>query len=1058
MPAAARHLLGLVSRLAVAGAIIWALSAAVPVAAWADPSGAGEITFQEGLVADGGALADQYQSSVGVEFGAPTPDGDTLGFPGTLPSGTCQAQPTLLTNGYFAPGASPVVQFASRSGGTSGCSSGEFYGARQGFLFHLDDARASLSMMVRAFATQSNETSDVTGAEVIAYDAAGDVVDDVSLNGSQATTWSSVALSTADPTGIQFVAVIGEIDIGAAVGVQIDDVQLPAALAGTLPEFRLAPSTQSQSGDLVEGDTLSVPVQIVRENGSSGTVTVSASDGGSSALSGLTVDQKPAGEPPDTALVQLTARPGQAGASVTVTVSGSGDAGSGALSGPPLTMTFAVQRDLTLTGQSATVAPLCHASAGLVLHVAGQTAMNVVVAGPAYSQTVAVTGPGDYPVDNELVPNYLSGSIVHLDYAAAQSLPLGQPPQFATSSTTVTFSQPTPAGTVSSGSSYTTALEAGLYPEASTTVTARLSGLPCEPQALAVGADGAESSFTPDATGGGTVTVPVPPAATAPADGSPAPMSILSPEGTTLLTLPPVYLDDFRAADAPHFTNFVDGNVQWSDMENTFGPSVEDCAVVCWHNPQADSLYQFVQGLQPFGLCFGYAMFATELLDGGASPLDFGVPATGRLPVPQAGATAAGAPLIDDSTSLGQTLVSLWLDQLDTAYYTAGDGTGGYGSVAAFVSAVQAALTANGAALVSVRLPNGVGHTVVAYGLSLSAGTYTVDVYNPNLPYGAAEAASSSTHTSQLASSQITLNAANPRAAWTVTGGLSVPKNSGLSAPVGSNWTGTMARIGLTTLPGRPLHPSLTPGNVFDQLFQMSPAGASPGGPAVAITQITAAGKDQLNGLGVPTDGSSIKVVTPPDSGPADVAGVYELPHGHPYTVHTRARHSGRFGLMTLGHGGGAGILDAPSGSDAVTFDPSTPTVSMAAQQGGPVTVELLQGADGPSQRVATVRLDSAGPHVAASLTPAGALAITHAGAATKVTVQLFSDGVAVGSPSVTLPGGKTLTIAPVWHHLTRSVSVTVGRHRGRLRLTHGRAGSLGHLLGIQRRKHHRHA
>ncbi len=54
----------------------------LPSVAQAGTSGAEEITFQEGLVPDEGAIADQYQATYGVEFGSSS----SLGFPGARPT------------------------------------------------------------------------------------------------------------------------------------------------------------------------------------------------------------------------------------------------------------------------------------------------------------------------------------------------------------------------------------------------------------------------------------------------------------------------------------------------------------------------------------------------------------------------------------------------------------------------------------------------------------------------------------------------------------------------------------------------------------------------------------------------------------------------------------------------------------------------------------------------------------------------------------------------------------------------------------------------------------
>ena len=216
----------------------------LPSVAQAGTSGAEEITFQEGLVPDNGAITDQYQATYGVEFGSSS----SLGFPGTAPNDR-ECGPSLLTDGYTAPGATAVAVLLARSAGESGCAQGEFYDPAQGFMFHMDNARASLSFMLLASASPGDHTpsSDIS-AEVVAYGSGGTVLDDVDLTSADATRWSTVSLSTNDPGGIQFVEVLGDISINGPVGVQIDNLALPAAIDYLPPGFSLARSSQPERG------------------------------------------------------------------------------------------------------------------------------------------------------------------------------------------------------------------------------------------------------------------------------------------------------------------------------------------------------------------------------------------------------------------------------------------------------------------------------------------------------------------------------------------------------------------------------------------------------------------------------------------------------------------------------------------------------------------------------------------------------------------------------------------------------------------------------------------
>ena len=462
------------------GYLTCAALVSLPSIAQAGTSGAEEITFQEGLVPDNGAIADQYQATSGVELGS----SGSLGFPGTAPNDR-ECGPNLLTDGYTAPGASAVAVLLARSAGESGCAQGEFYDPAQGFMLHLDNTRASVSFMLLASAPPGDHTpsSDVS-AEVIAYSAGGTVLDDVKLTSAQASTWSTVTLSTTGSGGIQFVAVMGDISINGPVGVQIDNLTLPAALDNLPPAFSLARSSEPETGDLVEGDTLGVPVQIVRENGSTGTVTVSATEGNSPVLSNIAVNQAPVGEPSGTVVLELTARPGQGGQQVTVTVNGTGDATSGNQAGSPLSLTFTVQYDLALSVPEVTpsVGDDCQLPLPLQLHVAGGTPMTVKVSGTGgFSQTVDVTGPGAYPIGYSTVAAYPAGSPQHLSFQAGQVRTNNFLAPFSLATTEVTVNPPSPEVDFTSGSVYTVPVEAGVYPTARTAFTFTATGAPVRP-------------------------------------------------------------------------------------------------------------------------------------------------------------------------------------------------------------------------------------------------------------------------------------------------------------------------------------------------------------------------------------------------------------------------------------------------------------------------------------------------------------------------------------------------------------------------------------------------
>jgi hypothetical protein len=1046
-----------------------AISLSCAALARADTSASEEITFQEGLVADNGALNNQYEAGYGVEFDTPTPSGDSLGFPGSLPMTECGAQ--LLTDGFYKPGSPPVVILASRSGGDEGCkSSSEFYGPDQGMLFHIDDARASLSLQMHAFPQQSNQLSAIVGAVAVAYRADGTVLDEVRLGAPEAKEWTTVNLSTADPNGIQFVAVYGEIDIGAAVGVQIDNLKLPEALKTSQPAFRVTESLQGDTGDLVEGDTLDIPIQIVRENGSTGTVTVNALASEGAALSRVAVDQSPSSEPTGTALLELTAGRGQAGQSATVIVSGTGNSEGGTQDGPSLSFTFTVEQDLVLVSSgTASVAQSCQDPSGLELQVAGTTPMTVAFqSSDGYKQEIAVPGRGQYPIPHSLTAAYAgSAGSEHISLSASEVRANNFLPAFAPASLGVTLERPVAQMSLNGGF-YTTPNQARAFPSALTQISLQASGLPCHELALAVGDDGAQTgSFTPTATGTASVSESVPTAASAPLSSlETVPVSVIDKSaGEAVVGSMPVYLADFRADDGFHFVNAALTSLQWSDIERTFGPDVNDCtAFFCWHDPIAEGYFKSMQNGEPNGLCFGYTMLASSFYRGESSPTLFGSQSVGTLPVPTKGVTSVGEipnyPVINDETALGQALVSGWLSQFDTRFQEGEhDGVGGYASVSAFAGALSGALARDGIAIVDLQGPAGQGgHSVLAYGITQTgAGKYAISVYNPNVAYGdqerlaatptqflwAGEISSEAAHVAGLEQSQLLLGPSGLTSSeWQLTG-----------AP---NWSGTVEKLGITTMAQRPLKPQLfslnTLGNAAQVVLSSASTAGSAGSAPAAISQITAAGKSQLDAHGVPLKGSSVRLELPADAGPAETSGTYVLPAGKTYSVTTSTLHAGAFGMLALSGGSGAGIENAaalPGASDSLTLRPGSPTIAFSGASSSPVTLELVGGTAGAGRRTATLTLSSGKGVTSASLNGAGAIVVRHSGARAHLSVQLFSRGVAVGTSTIVLGGGATVSFTPRWAALPGSVSATVGGRHTRLSLSRGRGGALSRLFAV---------
>jgi|GEM_PF-4184377 len=1059
-------------------ALLW-----LPAQTLAAGAGKEEVTFQEGLAADNAPLTDQYEAADGIEFDTATPSGDSLGFQGTLPMTECGAK--LLTNGFYKPASPPVVILASRSGGDEGCrDSSEFFGPRQGLLFHLDDARGSLSFQMKAFPAQENQFSAITGAVAVAYRSDGTILDEVQLGASEAHGWSTVTLSSADPAGIQFVAVYAEIDIGAAVGMEMDNLMLPEAIMTSQPAFRVVTSAQGETGDLVEGDTLDIPVQVVRENGSTGAVTVNAQTAQGSAFSRVAVNQTPDGEPPGTALVELTAEPGQAGRRAVVTVDGTGGGEAGSQDGAALEYEFTIQPDLVLVAPAvSTVAPGCVKPGPLELDVAGATRMDVdLEVSNDFFEVFEVAGPEQVRIPDTIHAEYpglaqtTAIKITARPFGTSESLP-----PFSTASFVSTLERPTPTLHLTSGSFYTSPTQARAFPGASTKVSFNATGLPCHELALQAGEDKAKShAFTPTGAGVANISIPVPSEATpAKLSNFPTPMSIVdeSQGGSQVVQIPGVKLGDFRSAFGMHFENLATTSLEWTDIERTFGPSVNDCSPVdCWHDPISEGLFKWIQQHLPSGLCFGYTMLATELFRDETSPSAFGAPSVGALAIPFGGTVplpkAPNYPTVDDTKALGQELVSGWLSQFDARYnLLEHDGVGGFNTISSFVTALTNAIATEGVAIVNIREPElGEGHSVVAYAIEpLGNGAYTVDVYNPDVAYAdpleqgekkkpqawAGEETTLSEHLEGLKRSQLQLTLPGPAASqaeWVLTG------------PPG--WGGSIENIGLTTLPQRPLKPELLNlGNIAGfgvtalQVVLSGPGG--PAGPApapVGISQIREAGKAQLSARGVPLKGSSVHLLLPSvGGGGSSGTNSYVLPAGKTYDVQTDARSSGHFQLLGLGSGIGAGVEDASvtrGEHDDLTLHPGSSALSFTSSGSTPATLELVGGHPRSSGRTATLSLSAAKGTTTASLGAGGELALHHSGGATSLSIALFARGTAVGSAKIALPTGSRVTLAPDWSALASgAIAGTLDGRPMRLSFSIGRGGALSKLLHVSHRK-----
>ncbi len=1002
-----------------AAAVIAALCPAVASADTAAPYAAETITFQENLVAVGATVTSQYAADFGVEFGTAS----SLGFPGTALAGVDDIQPTLLQNGYTAPGSSPVVALAARSLG-SGPLSGREFPPPPDFLVHLDYPRASLSFELRAYAPGSSING---GAEAVAYGADGTQLDEVQIDVDDVGSWTTVDLATPAAEGIQYVRVAS---LGSRDGVQIDDLQLPAALPEATPSWHLA--TTETNVDLVEGDSTTIPVQIVRQNGSTGAVTVSADDASNPALSALSVEQSPSGAPPDTVDVVVTAEPGQVGNTATLTLSGVPAASTAGVADEPApVITVHVLQDLGLLVTGPTSAGNgCAVPVQEVLHASGTTAMTVeVTASDGSTQAVKVNGPGNYDLSRTQVVKFGSFGVVGKSNVGATTFtaaPAGGA-GFAPATATLAISQAVPHVTGLSGP-YVTPEQLAVFQASpiyqhtvmSDSMSFSASGLPCQPLQLQVGTDKALSTpFTPSyRTSAQTFQLPLP------ADAETGPVDVVDTSfspGLVVAKLAPVIVLDIRRDDGLPFANNVSvNNFDWQDFEDVFGPdNVNDCLPGgCWKDAYAVTWYNFITGSEPLGLCFGFTMLMSEFFTRLATPKDFGADAASDLQQPL---LAGASPPDVDRSPLGKELVDDEMSQFDTNFISLSSKSFATGvSVPGFVALLGRFLAQDGMVFIQMKNPGvGAGHSVIAYGLTHpSTSTWVIDTYNPNVPFSAAELSTAGVHAADVTASQIVLNSQSSTAAWTMSGDL--------------RWSGPMAKIGFTTLAQRPLDPSL--GTTWADI--LGDGGPSGGAREIAVSQITTGGKELLTASGSPRNSNLVHLQEPLDLGTGGrTSGIYSVAPGRSYTVRLTGERTGSFGLSLASPGSVVGVASAvisARASDAVSFTPGQSGIAFSGSSASPVQLEVSVGTR-TDQRSLLVDLGSGLGRTTVGLS-GGALTVQRLGPATSLGFQFLGRAKAAGSSTFEIGNEEVARLTPTWGSTSGTLSVALSGQKHALR------------------------
>ncbi len=979
--------------------------------ALADAKAPAPITFTEGYVNPGDYLDATYQISAGVTFGTPS----TLGFPGSVPAGIGECDPYLMTVGGV------------NAAGESQCGSGEFP-TPAGFMFQLEYARSTVSFSLRALNAALGQPE--AGAQAIAYDHDGNPVADFDLTAGQAAAWSTVTLTTGPPV-IQYVEVNG---LGTGAGIELTNLTLPATTgAGLTPYWKLtdlkALPVDFQNGMINvvahDNETLTIPLQILRENGSTGSIVVSASDGANVGLSQLTVDNSPSGAP--AGVVDLILKPagGFDGSYVNVTMSGTADGTAGAYDGVPLTFHVVIKPEFTITASADAVGVDCLSSIGLVLTSQGSYTGPVTVTGTDttglhhFSKSVNVTGPGQYQLSDGVTAGYYT-----LSYAVSTTT--------AVNVATTTFVPPVQTVSMDSNPASTPVPEGGL-------VRFAAAGLPCDHLVLRTApTDGNpmgpaptvnSATFQPSASSfAQNYAIALNPVATS----GPAEIYDLDTD-KDLVDLGDLTVTSFRNTYGFSWQNGDYGMRMDDSMEDElFGSDQTNIDVLGWQvrKPEAWMYEQITNNHIPGGICFGMAYSSLEFYDFPQERSQF---------APSAGLTNPWEFDSPDRPSDGllryviERFSLQFTDQLIPVALNASIGSHGPDDD---INLIKAQLATGQPVPIGMAEWSGIslaGHTVLAYATQdLPDGSTAVLVANSNEPYLTSEETNLSQHvTREQTNSEIII------------------KNGNWSFPE-LGWSGSEADLVVYTHDELPIINGQRP--ALPSVFTSTPVLVF-GSGGDSVTQLTGA-----HGTALFSDGA----LAPRTQWPAGVAPlpvftshasplqlVALTPAAGAQSLSASVRRSGRGGSMAmelpgleaeLSTGGGANTIDhvtVNAAADAITY--------AAGSHRAPLTGVLLSRPAAATATAAAVEPDQL-VKFATTSTPGGsdrfsdrhgAFAVSHTGPTTTMSVALSAftaQGlpVEVRLPTMRLKAGETVTATPRWSalgHARVPLAITVNGH-----------------------------
>ena len=532
--------------------------------------------------------------------------------------------------------------------------------------------------------------------------------------------------------------------------------------------------------------------------------------------------------------------------------------------------------------------------------------------------------------------------------------------------------------------------------------------------------------FTP---GGSSLVVTVPRFATT------GPITVVSPDGN--FSSPSAFtVRDYRNTAGFAFDNYDHPGVSISDLQDVYGESQTNITLdLCWPfgcnvvTPLVSPftyLYKTISNelLSGNGSCFGISLMSQRLAEGYARYSSF-TPAGATASWQLDGPTAPGSALAGEirgwhSAQLSSEFIQYWTATAATNAATRGSSTR---------STLESQLRSGHHPLIVVRNSTSQGHVLVVSDVrdDTTAGSYLIDVNDPNLPFLAGENADGALHHDRVEAGVIHV-AANGH--WTNVGAY------------GSTWSGgpgTLVAVPWGTVPARPTLPTTLSG-FLSLILPIADRGAQ-------STQVTdARGRTLLSSTG--DLNTNTRTAIPGSNVLAGITGsttspLYVVPARGNYTQTLRGTGHGSTGASILAPGFAGqvdGVRTAKGKASSITLTPFSGRLSVTSTVGGARHAQLARqtrdGAYGADVRLA----GSASGRESFALDPrAGTFSFRNGNRVTHATVTL-SWGGRNGTPGtvrlgrITVPAGATTTVTPrSWRDLTGSASVI------RLRNAHGR-------------------